>query len=146
MRLVQGHREPYTIYIDPGQPALAGKVKALAVSQHSQDLLCCKDLPLEVIMASYTHITITLSSLPNKPLAACLTNSSHFYTSQQDAGHSLNTYSFWDQELHSVRVEVFCEMARDVPAMSFGMTASEDVCANYGIQKNTLVVFQKARV
>lgn len=40
-------------------------------------------------------------------------------------------------------MEVFCETARDVPEMSFGMTASEDVCANYSIQKNTVVVFKK---
>uniref|UniRef100_A0A8C3V0W4 Protein disulfide isomerase like, testis expressed n=1 Tax=Catharus ustulatus TaxID=91951 RepID=A0A8C3V0W4_CATUS len=30
-------------------------------------------------------------------------------------------------------VEVFCETARDVPEMPFGMTASEDICANYGV-------------
>uniref|UniRef100_A0A8D0FWK9 Protein disulfide isomerase like, testis expressed n=1 Tax=Strix occidentalis caurina TaxID=311401 RepID=A0A8D0FWK9_STROC len=41
---------------------------------------------------------------------------------------------------------VFCETARDVPEMPFGMTASEDVRANYGIQKNTLVVFKKVGV
>ncbi|KAK4813618.1 hypothetical protein QYF61_011964 [Mycteria americana] len=29
--------------------------------------------------------------------------------------------------------------------MPFGMTASKDVCANYGIQKNTLVVFKKGK-
>ncbi|XP_032559413.1 protein disulfide-isomerase-like protein of the testis isoform X1 [Chiroxiphia lanceolata] len=49
------------------------------------------------------------------------------------------------RELHNESVEVFCEMARDVPEMPFGMTASEDVCADYGIQKNTLVVFKKGK-
>ena len=43
-------------------------------------------------------------------------------------------------------MEVFCETARDVPEIPFGMTASEDVRANYGIQKNTLVVFKKVGV
>uniref|UniRef100_A0A493TDB9 Protein disulfide isomerase like, testis expressed n=1 Tax=Anas platyrhynchos platyrhynchos TaxID=8840 RepID=A0A493TDB9_ANAPP len=36
--------------------------------------------------------------------------------------------------------------AKDVPEMPFGMTSREDVCANYGIQKNTLVVFKKVGV
>ncbi|XP_017922870.1 protein disulfide-isomerase-like protein of the testis isoform X1 [Manacus vitellinus] len=49
------------------------------------------------------------------------------------------------RELHNDSVEVFCEMARDVPEMPFGMTASEDVCADYSIQKNTLVVFKKGK-
>ncbi|KAM7091490.1 protein disulfide-isomerase-like protein of the testis [Ciconia maguari] len=49
------------------------------------------------------------------------------------------------KELHNDSVEVFCETARDVPEMPFGMTASKDVCANYGIQKNTLVVFKKGK-
>ncbi|XP_010015560.1 PREDICTED: protein disulfide-isomerase-like protein of the testis [Nestor notabilis] len=49
------------------------------------------------------------------------------------------------KELHSDSVEVFCETARDVPEMPFGMTASEDVWANYSIQKNTLVVFKKGK-
>ncbi|KFP91267.1 Protein disulfide-isomerase-like of the testis, partial [Apaloderma vittatum] len=49
------------------------------------------------------------------------------------------------KELHNDSVEVFCEMARDVPEMPFGMTASKDVHANYGIQKNTLVVFKKGK-
>uniref|UniRef100_A0A8C3EXM6 Thioredoxin domain-containing protein n=1 Tax=Corvus moneduloides TaxID=1196302 RepID=A0A8C3EXM6_CORMO len=35
---------------------------------------------------------------------------------------------------------------QDVPEMPFGMTASEDVCANYGIQRNSLVVFKKVGV
>lgn len=43
-------------------------------------------------------------------------------------------------------MEVFRETARDVPEMPFGMTASEDVCANYGIQRNSLVVFKKVGV
>lgn len=43
-------------------------------------------------------------------------------------------------------MEVFCETARDVPEMPLGMTASEDNCANYSIQKNTLVVFKKVGV
>lgn len=43
-------------------------------------------------------------------------------------------------------MEVFCETAKDVPEMPFGMTSREDVCANYGIQKNTLVVFKKVGV
>ncbi|NXB11062.1 PDILT protein, partial [Cnemophilus loriae] len=42
-------------------------------------------------------------------------------------------------------VKVFCETARDVPEMPFGMTASEDVCANYGIHRNSLVVFKKGK-
>ncbi|KAM9372597.1 LOW QUALITY PROTEIN: protein disulfide-isomerase-like protein of the testis, partial [Phaethornis superciliosus] len=45
------------------------------------------------------------------------------------------------KELHNDSMEVFCGTARDVP-VPFGMTASKDVCANYSIQKNTLV-FQK---
>ncbi|XP_041893171.1 protein disulfide-isomerase-like protein of the testis isoform X2 [Corvus kubaryi] len=49
------------------------------------------------------------------------------------------------RELHNDSVEVFCETARDVPEMPFGMTASEDVCANYGIQRNSLVVFKKGK-
>ncbi|KAM6197218.1 LOW QUALITY PROTEIN: protein disulfide-isomerase-like protein of the testis [Sarcoramphus papa] len=49
------------------------------------------------------------------------------------------------KELHNDSVEVFCETARDVPEMPFGMTASEDVRANYSIQKNTLVVFKKGK-
>ncbi|XP_017668825.1 PREDICTED: protein disulfide-isomerase-like protein of the testis isoform X3 [Lepidothrix coronata] len=49
------------------------------------------------------------------------------------------------RELHNDSVEVFYEMARDVPEMPFGMTASEDVCADYSIQKNTLVVFKKGK-
>lgn len=43
-------------------------------------------------------------------------------------------------------MEVFCETAKDVPEMPFGMTSREDVCANYGIQKNTFVVFKKVGV
>ncbi|XP_061847982.1 protein disulfide-isomerase-like protein of the testis [Colius striatus] len=50
------------------------------------------------------------------------------------------------KELHNNSVDVFCETARDVPEMSFGMTDSEDVHANYGIQKNSLVVFKKTSV
>ncbi|NXM73306.1 PDILT protein, partial [Serilophus lunatus] len=49
------------------------------------------------------------------------------------------------RELHNDSVEVFCETARDVPEMPFGMTANEDVCANYSIRKNTLVVFKKGK-
>ncbi|XP_056359034.1 protein disulfide-isomerase-like protein of the testis [Oenanthe melanoleuca] len=49
------------------------------------------------------------------------------------------------RELHSESVEVFSETARDVPEMPFGMTASEDVCADYGIQRNSLVVFEKGK-
>ncbi|NXC55062.1 PDILT protein, partial [Aleadryas rufinucha] len=49
------------------------------------------------------------------------------------------------RELHNESVEVFCETAREVPEMPFGMTASEDVCANYGIQRSSLVVFQKGK-
>ncbi|KFP76058.1 Protein disulfide-isomerase-like of the testis, partial [Acanthisitta chloris] len=49
------------------------------------------------------------------------------------------------RELHNESVEVFCETARDVPQMPFGMTSSEDVCANYSIQKNSLVVFKKGK-
>uniref|UniRef100_A0A8C5U4R5 Protein disulfide isomerase like, testis expressed n=1 Tax=Malurus cyaneus samueli TaxID=2593467 RepID=A0A8C5U4R5_9PASS len=33
--------------------------------------------------------------------------------------------------------------AQKVPEMAFGMTASEDVCATYGIQRNSLLVFEK---
>uniref|UniRef100_H0ZG74 Protein disulfide isomerase like, testis expressed n=1 Tax=Taeniopygia guttata TaxID=59729 RepID=H0ZG74_TAEGU len=36
--------------------------------------------------------------------------------------------------------------ARDVPEMPFGMTVSEDVCANYGVQRNSLIVFKKVGV
>uniref|UniRef100_A0A8C3QWI6 protein disulfide-isomerase n=1 Tax=Cyanoderma ruficeps TaxID=181631 RepID=A0A8C3QWI6_9PASS len=50
------------------------------------------------------------------------------------------------RELHNDSVEVFCETARDVPEMPFGMTASGDICANYGIQRNSLVVFKKVGV
>ncbi|XP_025967861.2 protein disulfide-isomerase-like protein of the testis isoform X1 [Dromaius novaehollandiae] len=49
------------------------------------------------------------------------------------------------KELHNDSVDVFCETARDVPEMPFGMTTSEEVCANYGIQKSTLVVFKKGK-
>ncbi|NWW05402.1 PDILT protein, partial [Oreocharis arfaki] len=49
------------------------------------------------------------------------------------------------RELHNDSVEVFCEAARDVPEMPFGMTASEDVCADYGVQRNSLVVFEKGK-
>ncbi|KFO85374.1 Protein disulfide-isomerase-like of the testis, partial [Buceros rhinoceros silvestris] len=49
------------------------------------------------------------------------------------------------KELDDDDVEVFCETARDVPEMPFGMTASKDVHANYGIQKNTLVVFKQGK-
>ncbi|NWS14867.1 PDILT protein, partial [Pachyramphus minor] len=49
------------------------------------------------------------------------------------------------RELHNDGVEVFCETARDVPEMPFGMTASEDVYADYGIQKNTFIVFKKGK-
>ncbi|KAI1233791.1 Protein disulfide-isomerase-like protein of the testis, partial [Lamprotornis superbus] len=49
------------------------------------------------------------------------------------------------RELHNDSVEVFSETARDVPEMPFGMTASEDVCANHGIQRNSLVVFKKGK-
>uniref|UniRef100_A0A674HH31 Protein disulfide isomerase like, testis expressed n=1 Tax=Taeniopygia guttata TaxID=59729 RepID=A0A674HH31_TAEGU len=61
-------------------------------------------------------------------------------------GQSLNKYSFWDEELCNDSVEVFCETARDVPEMPFGMTVSEDVCANYGVQRNSLIVFKKVGV
>uniref|UniRef100_A0A669Q4M4 Protein disulfide isomerase like, testis expressed n=1 Tax=Phasianus colchicus TaxID=9054 RepID=A0A669Q4M4_PHACC len=43
-------------------------------------------------------------------------------------------------------VEVFRETAKDVPEMPFGMTSSEDICAHYRIQSNTLVVFKKVGV
>ncbi|KFU93847.1 Protein disulfide-isomerase-like of the testis, partial [Chaetura pelagica] len=49
------------------------------------------------------------------------------------------------KELDDDSMEVFSETARDVPEMPFGMTASKDVCANYGIHKNTLVVFEKGK-
>nr|XP_013806344.1 PREDICTED: protein disulfide-isomerase-like protein of the testis [Apteryx mantelli mantelli] len=49
------------------------------------------------------------------------------------------------KELHDDSVDVFCETARDVPEMPFGMTTSEELCANYGIQKSTLVVFKKGK-
>ncbi|KAM9598712.1 LOW QUALITY PROTEIN: protein disulfide-isomerase-like protein of the testis [Morphnus guianensis] len=39
----------------------------------------------------------------------------------------------------------FCSKTRDVPEMPFRMTASKDIHANYGIQKNTLVVFKKGK-
>ncbi|KAM6114100.1 LOW QUALITY PROTEIN: protein disulfide-isomerase-like protein of the testis [Pterocles gutturalis] len=49
------------------------------------------------------------------------------------------------KEPHNDSVEVFCGMARDVPEMAFGLTASDNVCANYGIQKNTLGVFKRGK-
>ncbi|NXY42107.1 PDILT protein, partial [Ceuthmochares aereus] len=49
------------------------------------------------------------------------------------------------KELHNDSVEVFRETAKDVPEMPFGMTASDNVCADYGIQKNTVVVFKKGK-
>ncbi|NXX92798.1 PDILT protein, partial [Centropus bengalensis] len=49
------------------------------------------------------------------------------------------------KELHNDSVEVFCETAKDVPEMPFGMTASDSVRDNYGIQKNTVVVFKKGK-
>ncbi|XP_035195079.1 protein disulfide-isomerase-like protein of the testis [Oxyura jamaicensis] len=49
------------------------------------------------------------------------------------------------KKLRNNSMEVFCETAKDVPEMPFGMTSREDVCANYGIQKNTLVVFKKGK-
>ncbi|NXK56283.1 PDIA1 isomerase, partial [Chauna torquata] len=49
------------------------------------------------------------------------------------------------KELHNDSREVFYETAKDVPEMPFGMTSREDICANYGIQKNTLVVFKKGK-
>ncbi|NWI62062.1 PDILT protein, partial [Todus mexicanus] len=59
-------------------------------------------------------------------------------------GDDLAVIGFF-KELHNESVEVFCETARDVPEMPFGMTASKDVHVNYGIQKNTLVVFKKGK-
>ncbi|NWH82228.1 PDILT protein, partial [Piaya cayana] len=49
------------------------------------------------------------------------------------------------KELHNDGVEVFRETAKDVPEMPFGMTASDNVCADYGIQKNSVVVFKKGK-
>ncbi|XP_015498389.1 protein disulfide-isomerase-like protein of the testis isoform X4 [Parus major] len=49
------------------------------------------------------------------------------------------------RELHNDSLEVFCETAKDVPEMPFGLTASENVCASYGIQRNSLVVFKKGK-
>ncbi|XP_031451303.1 protein disulfide-isomerase-like protein of the testis [Phasianus colchicus] len=49
------------------------------------------------------------------------------------------------KELHKDSVEVFRETAKDVPEMPFGMTSSEDICAHYRIQSNTLVVFKKGK-
>ncbi|NXJ16041.1 PDILT protein, partial [Odontophorus gujanensis] len=49
------------------------------------------------------------------------------------------------KELQNDSVEIFCETAKDVPEMFFGMTSSEDICAHYGIQMNTLVVFKKGK-
>ncbi|NWX26543.1 PDILT protein, partial [Notiomystis cincta] len=49
------------------------------------------------------------------------------------------------RELHHDSVEVFCEAAREVPEMPFGMTASEDICATYGIQRSSLIVFKKGK-
>ncbi|KAM9292154.1 LOW QUALITY PROTEIN: protein disulfide-isomerase-like protein of the testis [Morus bassanus] len=57
---------------------------------------------------------------------------------------NLSVISFF-KELHNDSVEDFSKTARDVPEMPFGMTASEDICANYSIQKNTLVVFKKGK-
>ncbi|NXP72114.1 PDILT protein, partial [Ramphastos sulfuratus] len=49
------------------------------------------------------------------------------------------------KELDNGSVEAFCEAARDVPEMPFGMTASKDVGASYGIHRDTLVVFKKGK-
>uniref|UniRef100_A0A663EPP8 Thioredoxin domain-containing protein n=1 Tax=Aquila chrysaetos chrysaetos TaxID=223781 RepID=A0A663EPP8_AQUCH len=43
-------------------------------------------------------------------------------------------------------VKSFVDSTRDVPEMPFRMTASKDIHANYGIQKNTLVVLKKVGV
>uniref|UniRef100_A0A7M4EGM0 Protein disulfide isomerase like, testis expressed n=1 Tax=Crocodylus porosus TaxID=8502 RepID=A0A7M4EGM0_CROPO len=40
-------------------------------------------------------------------------------------------------------VEIFYETARDVPELPFGVTATEEVFASYGIRKDTAVVFKK---
>ncbi|NXN93452.1 PDILT protein, partial [Rhinopomastus cyanomelas] len=47
------------------------------------------------------------------------------------------------KDLRHGSADVFAEAARDVPEMPFGATASQDVCAHYGIRRNTLVIYQK---
>ncbi|NXR15113.1 PDILT protein, partial [Semnornis frantzii] len=49
------------------------------------------------------------------------------------------------KELDNGSVGVFCEAARDVPEMPFGMTASKEVRASYGIHRDTLLVFKKGK-
>ncbi|KGL83145.1 Protein disulfide-isomerase-like of the testis, partial [Tinamus guttatus] len=49
------------------------------------------------------------------------------------------------KELHGDSVDVFCETAKEVPEMPFGMTTSEEVSASYAIRKSTLVVFKKGK-
>lgn len=43
-------------------------------------------------------------------------------------------------------MEIFYETARDVPELPFGVTATEEVFASYGIRKDTAVVFRKVGV
>ncbi|XP_019350203.1 protein disulfide-isomerase-like protein of the testis isoform X2 [Alligator mississippiensis] len=49
------------------------------------------------------------------------------------------------KELHGGAVEIFYETARDVPELPFGVTATEEVFASYGIRKDTAVVFRKGK-
>ncbi|XP_019397755.1 PREDICTED: protein disulfide-isomerase-like protein of the testis isoform X2 [Crocodylus porosus] len=49
------------------------------------------------------------------------------------------------KELHGGAVEIFYETARDVPELPFGVTATEEVFASYGIRKDTAVVFKKGK-
>ncbi|NWV23657.1 PDILT protein, partial [Origma solitaria] len=49
------------------------------------------------------------------------------------------------RELHNDSAEVFCETARDVPEVAFGLAASEELCASYGVQRSSVVLFRKGK-
>ncbi|NXA38502.1 PDILT protein, partial [Eudromia elegans] len=49
------------------------------------------------------------------------------------------------KELHGDSVDVFCETAKEVPEMPFGMTTSEEVSVSYAMRQSTLVVFKKGK-
>ncbi|XP_053132837.1 protein disulfide-isomerase-like protein of the testis [Hemicordylus capensis] len=42
-------------------------------------------------------------------------------------------------------VGIFCEAARDVPELPFGLTASEEVFTHFGVREDMVVVFQKGK-
>ncbi|XP_033023738.1 protein disulfide-isomerase-like protein of the testis [Lacerta agilis] len=49
------------------------------------------------------------------------------------------------KRLQGGAVEVFYHSARDVPELPFGVTASEEVFADFGIREDMVVVFQKGK-